>query len=55
METDDGWPKVWAEMGDEELWDRFRHYLLLAANGPNQHTRCIAQLLTEADRLGRPR
>jgi hypothetical protein len=31
MDTDDGWPRVWAEMTDEELRDRLRHYLFLAA------------------------
>ena len=35
MDTDDGWPKVWAEISDEELRDRLRHYLFLAANGRN--------------------
>jgi hypothetical protein len=40
MGTDNGWPRVWAEMSDEELRDRLRQYLLLAANGPN----CIAWL-----------
>lgn len=35
-----GWPRVWAEISDEELRDRLRQYLLLAANGPN----CIAWL-----------
>ena len=42
MNTDDGWPKVWAEMGDEELRDRLRHYLFLAANSPLQHAKRIA-------------
>jgi len=38
MDTDDGWPQVWAEMSDEELRDRLRHYLFLAANSPlNRH------------------
>ena len=35
MDTDDGWPKVWAEISDEELPDRLCHYLFLAANGRN--------------------
>jgi hypothetical protein len=34
MDRDDGWLKVWVEMSDEELRDRFRHYLFLAANSP---------------------
>ena len=54
MDTEDGWPKVWAEMSDEELRDRLRHYLFLAANGPLKHTKRIAQLgpkLTSAGRL----
>ena len=34
MDTDDGWPQVWVEMSNEELRDRLRHYLFLAANGP---------------------
>jgi hypothetical protein len=50
MDTDDGWPKVWAEMTDEELRDRLRHYLFLAANGPNQHAKRITQLVAEADK-----
>ena len=50
MDTDDGWPKVWAEMTDEELRDRLRHYLFLAANGPLQHAKRIAQLVAEADK-----
>jgi hypothetical protein len=38
MDTDDGWPKVWPEMSAEELRDRLRHYLFLAANSPlNRH------------------
>ena len=53
MDTDDGWPKVWAEMSDEELRDRLRHYLFLAANGPIQHAKRIAQLVAEADRRGK--
>jgi hypothetical protein len=43
--TDDGWPKVWTEISDEELRERLRHYLLLAADGPNQHVRCICATL----------
>jgi hypothetical protein len=53
METDDGWPKVWAEMSDEELRDRLRHYLFLAANGPLQHAKRIAQLVAEAEKRGK--
>ena len=34
MDTDDGCPKVWAEMSDEELRDRLCRYLFLAANSP---------------------
>jgi hypothetical protein len=34
MDRDDGWLKVWVEMSDEELRDRLRHYLFLAANSP---------------------
>ena len=49
MDTDDG---VWAEMSDEELRDRLRHYLFLAANGPLQHAKRIAQLGAEAERRG---
>lgn len=49
MDTDNGWPRVWAEMSDEELRDRLRQYLPLAANGPN----CIAWLKPTG--LGRPR
>jgi hypothetical protein len=30
MDSDHGWPKVWAEMSDEELRDRLRHYLFLS-------------------------
>jgi hypothetical protein len=43
MGTDDGWPQVGAEMSDEGLRDRLRHYLFLAANGPLQHAKRIAQ------------
>jgi hypothetical protein len=50
---DDGWPRVWAEMSDEELRDRLRHYLFLAANGPLKHTKRIAQLVAEADKRGK--
>jgi len=35
MDPDDGWPRVWAEMNDEELRDRLCDYLWLAANGGN--------------------
>jgi hypothetical protein len=53
MDTDDGWPKVWAEMSDEELRDRLRHYLFLAANSPLKHAKRIAQLVAEADKRGK--
>ena len=53
MDTDDGWPKVWAEMSDEELRDRLRHFLFLAANSPLQHAKRIAQLVAEADKRGK--
>ena len=53
MDTDDGWPKVWAEMSDEELRDRLRHYLFLAANGPLKHAKRVAQLVAEADKRGK--
>jgi hypothetical protein len=49
----DGWPKVWAEMSDEELRDRLHHYLFLAANSPLQHANRIAQLVAEADKRGK--
>jgi hypothetical protein len=39
---DDGWPRVWAEMSDEELRERLRHYLFLVANGPLQDAKRIA-------------
>ena len=45
MDTDDGWPKIWAEISDEELRDRLRHYLFLAANSPLKHEKRIAQLV----------
>jgi hypothetical protein len=50
---DDGWPKVWAEMSDEELRDRLRHYMFLAANSPLKHEKRIAQIVAEADRRGK--
>ena len=53
MHTDDVWPQVWAEMSDEELRDRLRHYLFLGANGPLQHEKRIAQLSAEADKCGK--
>ena len=53
MVTDDGWPKVWTEMSDEELRDRLRHYLFLAANSPLQHAKRIAQLVAEAEKRGK--
>ena len=40
-------------MSDEELRDRLRHYLFLAANGPHQHAKRIAQLVAEADKRGK--
>jgi hypothetical protein len=52
MGPDDGWPRVWAGMSDEELQDRLRHYLFLA-NGPNRHARRIVQLVAEAGRRGK--
>jgi hypothetical protein len=39
-------------MSDEELRDRLRHYLFLAANGSLQHAKPIAQLVVEADKRG---
>ena len=53
MDTDDGWPRVWADMTDEELRDRLRHYPFLAANSPLKHEKRIAQLVTEADKRGK--
>ena len=53
MDTDDGWPKVWAEMSDEELRDRLRHYLFLAANSPLKHEKRIAQLVAKANKHGK--
>jgi hypothetical protein len=53
MDTNDGWPKVWAEMSDEELQDRLRHCLFLAANSPLQHAKRMAQLVAEADKRGK--
>ena len=44
MDTDDGWPKVWTEMSDEELPDPLRHYLFLAANSPLKHAKRIVDL-----------
>jgi hypothetical protein len=40
-------------MSDQELRDRLRHYLFLAANGPNQHAKRIAQLVAEAAKRGK--
>jgi hypothetical protein len=37
MDSDNGWPKVWAEISDEELRDRRRHYLFLAAKACKTH------------------
>jgi hypothetical protein len=53
MDTDDGWPKFWAEMSDEELRDRFRHFLFLASNSPLKHEKRIAELVAEADSRGK--
>jgi hypothetical protein len=53
MDKDDGWPKVWADMSDDELRDRLRHYLFLAANSPLQHAKRIAQLVAEAEKRGK--
>lgn len=53
MGFDDGWPRVWAEMSDEELRERLRHYRFLVANGPNRHAGRIVQLVAEADRRGK--
>ena len=53
MDNDDGWPKVWAEMSDEELRDRLRHYLFLAAHSPLKHSKRTAQLMAEADKRGK--
>ena len=53
MNTDDGWPRVWAEMSDEELLDRLRHYLFLAANSPLKHAKRVAQLVAKLTRAGR--
>ena len=53
MGAADGWPRVWAEMSDEDLRDQLRHYLFLAANGPNRHAGRIVQLAPEADRCGK--
>jgi hypothetical protein len=53
MDTDDGWPKVRAEMTEEELRDRLRHYLFLAANSPLKHAKRIAQLVAEAEKRGK--
>jgi class 3 adenylate cyclase len=53
MGAADGWPRVWAEMSDEDLRDQLRHYLFLAADGPNRHAGRIVQLVPEADRCGK--
>jgi hypothetical protein len=37
-------------MSDEELRDRLRHYLFLAANSPLKHEKRIAQLVAEAEK-----
>jgi hypothetical protein len=52
MDAYDGWPKVWAEMSDEELQDLLRHYLFLAVNSPLQHAKRIAQLVVEPRNVG---
>jgi hypothetical protein len=53
MDTDDGWSRVWTEMSDEELRDRLRHYLFLAANSPLKHAKRVAQLVAKLTRAGR--
>jgi hypothetical protein len=40
-------------MSDEELRDRLRHYLFLAANSPLKHAKPIAKLLDKADKRGK--
>jgi hypothetical protein len=40
-------------MSDRDLRDQLRHYLFLAANGPLQHAKRIAQLVAEADKRGK--
>jgi hypothetical protein len=40
-------------MSDEELRDRLRHYLFLAANRPLKHAKRIAPLVAEADKRGK--
>jgi hypothetical protein len=40
-------------MSDDELRDRLRHYLFLAANSPLKHANRIAQLVAEADKRGK--
>jgi hypothetical protein len=49
MDTDDGWPKVWAEMSDDELRDRLRHYLFLAANSLRHSREMTSTLLAKSD------
>lgn len=42
MDTDDGWPKVWAEISDQELWDRLRHYPVSRGERSEPHAGRIA-------------
>ena len=53
MGAADGRPRVWAEMGDEDLRDQLRHYLFLAANRSNRHAGRIVQPVPEAGRCGK--
>jgi hypothetical protein len=54
MDTEDGWPQVWAEMSDEELGGRLQDYLWLAAKTPNAHADRLDQLQHQAVYRGRP-
>jgi hypothetical protein len=40
-------------MSDEELRDRLRHYLFLAANSPLKHAKRIGELVAEAAKRGK--
>jgi hypothetical protein len=51
---EEAWARVWAEMNDAELEDALRRYLWLAANTPNNHASRVQQLITEAQRRGKP-
>jgi hypothetical protein len=56
MDTNDGWPKIWAKLSDGELRDRLQYYLFLATNSPHaphKYARLIAQLVAEADKRGK--